>query len=48
MAAHASQIPDESFFLALGPADFLRTFGLEWYIRLDSTPAEPEQWLFPV
>jgi LmbE family N-acetylglucosaminyl deacetylase len=46
MAAHASQIPDESFFLALGPDEFLRTFGLEWYIRLDSTPTEPENWVF--
>jgi LmbE family N-acetylglucosaminyl deacetylase len=47
MAAHASQIPDESFFLALGNDDFLRTFGLEWYIRLDSTPAKREYSLFP-
>jgi LmbE family N-acetylglucosaminyl deacetylase len=46
MAAHASQIPDESFFLALGPDNFLRTFGLEWYIRLDSTPPEREDSLF--
>jgi LmbE family N-acetylglucosaminyl deacetylase len=46
MVAHASQIPDESFFLALGPDDFLRTFGLEWYIRLDSTPATREDSLF--
>jgi LmbE family N-acetylglucosaminyl deacetylase len=46
MAAHASQIGEESFFLAL-PADaFLRTFGTEWFIRLDRTPAQPERWLF--
>jgi LmbE family N-acetylglucosaminyl deacetylase len=46
MAAHASQIPAESFFLALAPDAFRIAFGLEWYIRLDETPAEPETWLF--
>jgi LmbE family N-acetylglucosaminyl deacetylase len=46
MAAHASQIPEESFFLALGGDDFVRTFGLEWYIRLDSNPATREHSLF--
>jgi LmbE family N-acetylglucosaminyl deacetylase len=46
MAAHASQIPEESFFLALDGDNFVRTFGLEWYIRLDSTPATREDSLF--
>jgi LmbE family N-acetylglucosaminyl deacetylase len=46
MAAHATQIPDESFFLQLGPDAFLRTFGLEWFIRLDHTPAVPETFVF--
>jgi LmbE family N-acetylglucosaminyl deacetylase len=46
MAAHASQIPDESFFLRLAPDAFVRTFGLEWYIRLDETPPAPETFVF--
>lgn len=46
MAAHSSQIPEESFFLALPPEQFRIAFGTEWYIRLDETPAEPETWLF--
>jgi LmbE family N-acetylglucosaminyl deacetylase len=45
MAAHASQIPAESFFLALPPDRFRVAFGTEWYIRLDETPAEPETWI---
>ena len=46
MAAHPSQIADESFFLALDDDAFLRTWGTEWFIRLDSTPAQHETWLF--
>jgi LmbE family N-acetylglucosaminyl deacetylase len=46
MAAHASQIPPESFFLAIPEAAFSRAFGLEWFIRLDETPPAPETWLF--
>ena len=46
MAAHPSQIPAESFFLALPDDAFRRAFGLEWFIRLDETPAEHEDWLF--
>ena len=38
MAAHASQIGEESFFLALPDDAFLKTFGTEWFIRLDRTP----------
>jgi LmbE family N-acetylglucosaminyl deacetylase len=46
MAAHASQIPAESFFLALAPEQFRLAFGTEWYIRLDETPTDEETWLF--
>lgn len=34
MAAHASQIAETSFFLAMGDEDFARMWGTEWYIRL--------------
>ena len=33
MAAHASQIAETSFFLAMPPAAFEATWGTEWYIR---------------
>jgi LmbE family N-acetylglucosaminyl deacetylase len=33
MAAHASQIPEESFFLAMPDEAFEETFGWEWFIR---------------
>lgn len=33
MAAHASQIADTSFFLAMPPELFERGFGTEWFIR---------------
>jgi LmbE family N-acetylglucosaminyl deacetylase len=46
MAAHPSQIPAESSSLALPDDAFRRAFGLEWFIRLDETPAEHEDWLF--
>ena len=46
MAAHASQIPAESFFLSLSPDKFRAAFGTEWYIRLDQTPQTAETWLF--
>jgi LmbE family N-acetylglucosaminyl deacetylase len=45
MAAHPSQISDESFFLALPPEAFAMVFGTEWFIRLDETPTEPESWI---
>jgi LmbE family N-acetylglucosaminyl deacetylase len=45
MAAHPSQIADESFFLALPPDAFQVVFGTEWFIRLDQTPTEPEAWI---
>jgi LmbE family N-acetylglucosaminyl deacetylase len=45
MAAHASQIAEEAFFLALPDDVFARTFGTEWYERLDGPPAGAETWL---
>jgi LmbE family N-acetylglucosaminyl deacetylase len=38
MAAHASQIPETSFFLAVPPAVFDRVWGVEWYVRLGAEP----------
>jgi len=46
MAAHPSQIGEESFFLALDDDLFLRTWGTEWFIRLDRTPPRTETSLF--
>jgi LmbE family N-acetylglucosaminyl deacetylase len=46
MRAHPSQIPEESFFLALTDDAFLRTWGTEWFIRLDDSPPRREDWLF--
>jgi LmbE family N-acetylglucosaminyl deacetylase len=46
MAAHPSQIAEESFFLALDDDAFLRAWGTEWFIRLDQTPSRAETWLF--
>ena len=46
MAAHASQIPEDSFFLASPPEFFARSFGVEWFIRRDARPGLRETWLF--
>ena len=46
MTAHPSQIGEESFFLALDDDMFLRTWGTEWFIRLDQTPPRTETSLF--
>ncbi|MDQ1474835.1 MAG: hypothetical protein QOE62_64 [Actinomycetota bacterium] len=45
MAAHASQIPAESFFLAMPDDAFAEAFGHEWFIRRDA-PDIRESWLF--
>ena len=45
MAAHASQIPADSFFLALPDDAFVEAFGTEWFIRHDA-PNVRETWLF--
>src|SRR5205807_4808010 len=46
MAAHASQISDTSFFLAMPPEFFARAFGTEWYIRRGAGPGTSETSLF--
>lgn len=45
MAAHASQIPPDSFFLAMPVEAFGDAFGAEWFIRRDA-PHTRETWLF--
>ena len=45
MAAHASQIPADSFFMSLPPPAFREAFGNEWFIRRDA-PEATETWLF--
>jgi LmbE family N-acetylglucosaminyl deacetylase len=47
MAAHASQIGDDSFFMQMPPDAFAAAFGQEWFIRRDGDPATPEDTLFP-
>lgn len=46
MAAHASQISDTSFFLAMAPEYFEGGFGQEWFIRCDAPPGLVETDLF--
>jgi LmbE family N-acetylglucosaminyl deacetylase len=46
MAAHASQIPPESFFLAAPTEEFARLFGTEWFILRGADPTLRETWLF--
>jgi LmbE family N-acetylglucosaminyl deacetylase len=41
MAAHASQISETSFFLAMSPEMFLETFGYEWFIRHGASAGGP-------
>jgi LmbE family N-acetylglucosaminyl deacetylase len=38
MAAHASQISETSFFLAMPPQAFEHVWGQEWFIRCDAPP----------
>lgn len=45
MAAHASQITPDSFFLAMPIEAFREAFGMEWFIRRDRRDAR-EEWLF--
>ena len=45
MAAHPSQIAEDSFFLGLAPDAAAVVFGTEWFIRLDTTPTTPESWI---
>jgi LmbE family N-acetylglucosaminyl deacetylase len=46
MAAHASQISETSFFLAMAPEQFEQGFGYEWFIRCDAEPGLVESDLF--
>jgi LmbE family N-acetylglucosaminyl deacetylase len=46
MAAHASQISETSFFLAMPAEFFAQAFGTEWYIRRDAPPGMSETSLF--
>jgi LmbE family N-acetylglucosaminyl deacetylase len=41
MAAHASQIAESSFFLAMPPDAFTVTFGDEWFVRRGAPPDTP-------
>lgn len=46
MVAHASQIPEDSFFLQLPLDAFREAFGWEWYIRRDGPRSQRETTLF--
>ena len=46
MAAHASQISEKSFFLAMPPEAFAAAFSTEWYRRRDTVPPVRETDLF--
>jgi LmbE family N-acetylglucosaminyl deacetylase len=46
MIAHASQIPDDSFFLQLPAEAFREAFGWEWFIRRDGPRTQRETTLF--
>jgi LmbE family N-acetylglucosaminyl deacetylase len=46
MQAHASQIPEDSFFLQLPPDAFNAVFGYEWFIRRGEPSPTVETWLF--
>ncbi|MDE0803214.1 MAG: PIG-L family deacetylase [Acidimicrobiales bacterium] len=47
MAAHASQIPEDSFFLSLPDDAFAMAFGNEWFIRTSPPALGVEDWLLP-
>ena len=46
MAAHASQIPADSWFLAMPEEAFAAAFGTEWFIRR-GVASTPDTWLLP-
>jgi LmbE family N-acetylglucosaminyl deacetylase len=46
MAAHASQIPENSFFLSMPVPAFREAFGIEWFIRRGAEPGIRESSLF--
>jgi len=47
MRLHASQIAEESFFLAMAPDAFTEVFGWEWYIRAVGDPVGDDDWVLP-
>ena len=47
LAAHASQVDESSFFLAMPPEHFRAAFGQEWFIRRGAPLGADEDWLFP-
>ncbi len=47
MAAHGSQIPDDSFFLAMPGEAFAMAFGQEWFIRTSPPAPGTDDWLLP-
>jgi LmbE family N-acetylglucosaminyl deacetylase len=47
MAAHASQIGENSFFLTMPQAAFAAAFGTEWYRLRGAPPGIREQELLP-
>lgn len=46
MRAHASQIGDDSFFLAMPDEAFAAAFGTEWFIRRGAQVAD-DDWILP-
>lgn len=48
MAAHASQIDDNSLFLAMPPAAFAAAFGTEWYRLRGAPPGLRETEILPL
>ena len=46
MAAHASQISESSYFLAMTPEVFAASWSREWFIRRGAPPGTREDWLF--
>lgn len=47
MAAHASQIPEDSFFLSMPDDAFAMAFGHEWFIRTSPPAPGTDDWLLP-
>src|SRR5439155_8544619 len=47
MAAHASQIAEHSFFLAMPPVAFAAAFGTEWYRLRGAPPGIREREILP-
>jgi LmbE family N-acetylglucosaminyl deacetylase len=47
MAAHGSQIAENSFFLAMPPAAFAAAFGTEWFRRRGAPPGISETEILP-